>query len=78
MVLDNFMKNQEFSLEGAPHIALCDLLKAAGAADSGGAAKMHIAAGEVLRNGAVETRKTAKICAGEEIVFGTIRIEVRA
>ena len=52
---------QTIYLEQHPHIALCDLLKLAGIADSGGQAKALIAAGHVLRNGTTETRKTAKI-----------------
>ena len=54
-------------LEDQDHIALCDLLKLAGLAESGGQAKALIAAGQVQRNGATETRKTAKILAGEII-----------
>ena len=67
-----------FYLENHGHIALCDLLKAAGLAESGGAAKSAIAAGEVSRNGETETRKTAKIRAGERIEFAGSSIEVRA
>lgn len=58
---------QTFSLNGHEHIALCDLLKLTGLADSGGQAKTWIAEGRVRRNGEVETRKTAKIHAGEII-----------
>ena len=67
-----------FYLENREHIALCDLLKAAGLAESGGAAKSAIAAGEVSRNGETETRKTAKIRTGERIEFAGSSIEVRA
>ena len=58
---------QTFSLNGHKHIALCDLLKLTGLTDSGGQAKTWIAEGRVRRNGATETRKTAKILAGEII-----------
>lgn len=58
---------QTFSLNGHEHIALCDLLKLAGLASSGGQAKIWIAQGRVRRNGEPETRKTAKIRAGEII-----------
>ena len=61
-----------FYLENHEHIALCDLLKAAGLAESG------VAAGEVSRNGETETRKTAKIRTGERIEFAGSSIEVRA
>ena len=54
-------------LENEEYIALCDLLKLAGLAESGGQAKSVIAEGLVLRNGAVETRKTAKIRGGPRI-----------
>ena len=63
-------------LEDKEYLALCDLLKIAGLADSGGQAKMLIAAGNVLRNGEVETRKTAKIRGGEVIEFDGARLEI--
>ena len=63
-------------LEDKEYIALCDLLKIAGLADSGGQAKMLIAAGNVLRNGEVETRKTAKIRGGEVIEGDGARVEI--
>ena len=59
--------NEKFDLGAQEHIALCDLLKIMGACDSGGQAKAMIADGLVLRNGQVETRKTAKIQDGETI-----------
>ena len=64
-------------LENEEYIALCDLLKLAGLAESGGQAKAVIAGGLVLRNGAVETRKTAKIRGGEVIEFDGAVLEVR-
>lgn len=63
-------------LEDNEYIALCDLLKLAGLTDSGGQAKTAIAAGEVLRNGATETRKTAKIRGGDIIQFNDAILEV--
>ncbi|UOO81863.1 RNA-binding S4 domain-containing protein [Uruburuella testudinis] len=63
-------------LEDHEYIALCDLLKLAGLADSGGQAKAAIAEGQVLRNGEVETRKTAKIRGGEIIEFNGAVLEV--
>ncbi|PIT08822.1 hypothetical protein BHC46_00505 [Snodgrassella alvi] len=56
---------QQFDLAGHPYIALCDLLKLAGLAESGGRAKQLIAEGKVLRNYQPETRKTAKIVVGD-------------
>ena len=64
-------------LENEEYIALCDLLKLAGLAESGGQAKAVIAEGLVLRNGAVETRKTAKIRGGEVIEFDGAVLGVR-
>ena len=69
---------QTIYLEQHPHIALCDLLKLAGIADSGGQAKALIAEGHVLRNGATETRKTAKIQDGEIIAIGSQTVQVKA
>lgn len=66
----------EVDLEGQEHIALCDLLKLVGWCDSGGAAKALIAAGEVRRNGVVETRKTAKIRAGEVIEYAGATMQI--
>lgn len=63
-------------LEDQEYIALCDLLKLAGLFDSGGQAKAVIAEGLVLRNGNVETRKTAKIRGGEVIQYGENILEI--
>ncbi|WP_066566116.1 RNA-binding S4 domain-containing protein [Snodgrassella sp. CFCC 13594] len=67
---------QAFYLDGHEYVALCDLLKLAGVVDSGGRAKHVIGDGAVSRNGVVETRKTAKIHAGEIIALGDVIIEV--
>lgn len=63
----------DFHLRGE-YVALCDLLKLVGIADSGGQAKYLIAEGEATVDGQVERRKTAKIranqivrCCGREI-----------
>lgn len=66
-----------FSLNGNDHIALCDLLKLTALTNSGGQAKAVIADGLVKRNGEVETRKTAKIRAGEKIEFNQYIILVK-
>ena len=60
------MEAMEFKLRGE-HVALCDLLKLAGIADSGGQAKLMIANGEVTVGGQPESRKTAKIRAGQTV-----------
>ncbi|MFZ5482678.1 MAG: RNA-binding S4 domain-containing protein [Pseudomonadota bacterium] len=56
----------DFTLRGE-HIALCDLLKLTGVADSGGQGKALAASGEVKVDGEVETRKTAKIRVGQRV-----------
>lgn len=58
------------------HVALCDLLKLTGLTQSGGQSKAVIAAGEVRVNGVVDTRKTAKIRAGQIVEWQAHRIEV--
>ncbi|MCO6504952.1 MAG: RNA-binding S4 domain-containing protein [Snodgrassella sp.] len=67
---------QQFNLDGHPHIALCDLLKLTGLVESGGRAKQLISEGLVRRNGQIETRKTAKIMAGESIQFEGHEIDI--
>ena len=59
-------------------IELFKLLKVTGVAESGAQAKMLIEEGEVKRNGEVETRKRAKIVAGESISVNDEVIEVEA
>ena len=56
----------EFKLRG-DHVALCDLLKLTGIADSGGQGKLMIANGEVTVDGQPESRKTAKIRANQTV-----------
>ncbi|WP_060826555.1 RNA-binding S4 domain-containing protein [Sulfurospirillum cavolei] len=58
------------------YIELFKLLKVMGVADSGAHAKMLIEEGNVKRNGEVETRKRAKIVAGEKIEVGGESITV--
>jgi ribosome-associated protein len=60
------MKTLEFKLRGE-YVALCDLLKLAGIADSGGQGKLMIANGEVTVDGQPESRKTAKIRANQTV-----------
>ncbi len=70
------MNEEVFYLENHAYIALCDLLKVTGAAQTGGHAKILIQEGFVTRNGAVETRKTAKIVADEVIVIAEEQIKI--
>ncbi len=59
------------------YIELYKLIKLLDLVDSGGEAKQLIEHGAVVRNGEVETRKRAKIKAGEVITIGEeVTIEV--
>jgi ribosome-associated protein len=49
------------------YVQLCDLLRLAGIASSGGQGKHMVAAGEVTVDGRPEARKTAKIRAGQTV-----------
>jgi ribosome-associated protein len=66
-----------YNLKGAEYIELIKLLKLLRIAGSGGEAKMMVENGEVKLNGLPESRKRAKLRAGDSIViFGdNIRIE---
>ncbi|NBD20299.1 RNA-binding S4 domain-containing protein [Aquabacterium fontiphilum] len=66
-----------FALRGE-FITLDKLLKACGLADSGGIAKLMVADGLVTVDGQIETRKTAKIRAGQTVVCQgqVIQVEV--
>ena len=67
----------EFQLKGE-QLRLCDLLKLAGLADSGGQGKHLVATGEVSVDGRQESRKTAKIRAGQVVECRGTRIVVKA
>ncbi len=69
------MPNLDFTLTG-DYVELHNLLKLTGLADSGGSAKMLVAGGAVKVDGAVETRKTCKIRAGQAVLCGDTRIAV--
>ena len=60
------------------HIEFCQLLKAVGIAESGGAGKHLVAAGEVSVDGQPESRKTAKIRAGQSVACQGVTILVKA
>lgn len=64
-----------FKLE-REHIELNQLLKLAGLCDSGGAGKALVADGKVQVDGKPESRKTAKIRAGQVVTCGESRIAV--
>jgi ribosome-associated protein len=60
------------------YVELCQLLKLAGIAGSGGQGKHIVAAGEVRVDGQPESRKTAKIRAGQKVECRGITIVVTA
>ncbi len=60
------------------YIALCDLLKIEGIAESGGQGKAMVAEGLVRVDGEIELRKTAKIRAGQVVECMGQEIEVVA
>jgi len=65
----------EFKITGE-YIELYKLIKAADLVDSGAEAKQIIEENHVKRNGEIETRKRAKIKAGETITIGDVSINV--
>jgi len=67
----------EFTL-ATQSIALCDLLKCAGMAGSAGQGKHLVAAGLVRVDGHAESRKTAKIRAGQVVECRGARVQVVA
>lgn len=71
------MNTVEFPLD-RDYIELNQLLKLAGLCDSGGAGKALVAEGSVQVDGQPETRKTAKIRAGQTVRCGDVRIVVVA
>lgn len=66
-----------FELRGE-FIALNALIKAAGLAGSGGAAKGLVADGAVRVNGEAETRRRRKIRAGDRVLLGDTEVRVIA
>ncbi|BCM25270.1 RNA-binding S4 domain-containing protein [Methyloradius palustris] len=65
----------EFELRNE-YVELCNLLKLVGLADSGGRGKVMVAEGLVKVDGVLETRKTAKIRAGQIVELGDTHIHV--
>jgi ribosome-associated protein len=65
----------DFHLRGE-FVELNQLLKLTGVCDSGGAGKALVAEGVVSVDGQVESRKTAKIRAGQVVSLGDVRIRV--
>lgn len=70
------MQQIEFELRGE-FVELNQLLKLAGLCDSGGAGKALVASGAVSVDGQPESRKTAKIRAGQTITLHDVVVRVR-
>lgn len=71
------MPTIEFELT-RDYVELNQLLKLAGVCDSGGAGKALVTEGRVQVDGQPESRKTAKIRAGQVVACGDVRIIVAA
>jgi ribosome-associated protein len=69
------MQTIEFPLTGE-YVELCNLLKLTGVADSGGRGKALVTEGAVTVDGRPESRKTAKIRAGQAVECQGVRITV--
>jgi ribosome-associated protein len=69
------MQQLEFQLRGE-FVELNQLLKLTGVCDSGGAGKALVAEGLVSVDGQVESRKTAKIRAGQVVSIRDVQINV--
>jgi ribosome-associated protein len=58
-------------------IELYKILKIEGMVSSGGVAKYEIAQGNVLVNGAVETRRRKKIVSGDVVEYGNEKVSIQ-
>ena len=76
MAQENAAKVRDVKVREVP-IELCQFIKFGGLSESGGAAKQLVAEGEVLVNGAVETRKRKQLSAGDRVTVGDQTIVVR-
>lgn len=75
--MDNSSNSQtvEFQIKGE-YVELCNLLKLVGIAESGGRGKALVAEGAVKVDGQPESRKTAKIRAGQIVECLGIEIKI--
>ena len=71
------MQTIEFNLT-SEYVELCNLLKLTGLADSGGRGKAMVAEGLVKVDGQTESRKTAKIRAGQKVECAETCIVIKA
>jgi ribosome-associated protein len=73
------VKTLQFQLNGEhEHVRLCDLLKLTGVAESGAQGKQMVAEGLVTVDGQPESRKTAKIRAGQTVECRGVKLSVLA
>jgi ribosome-associated protein len=72
---EKIMQSIEFPLKGE-YIELCNLLKLAGVAESGGRGKTLVAEGRVTVDSQPESRKTAKIRVGQVVECMGVQIAV--
>ena len=77
MTNENPSSPRDVTVRNLP-IDLCQFIKFAGLAESGGAAKQMVADGSVRVNGAVELRKRKQLAAGDEVSVGGRTIVVRS
>lgn len=70
------MPRIDFALD-RDFVELNQLLKLAGLVDSGGAGKQLVDSGAVRVDGAIESRRTCKIRAGQVVSLGDVEIHVR-
>jgi|UniRef100_UPI0040490B2C ribosome-associated protein len=66
---DSSLASEEIIIIKAQPIELCQLLKFAGLAESGGTAKQAIVNGLVELNGMLETQKRKKVMAGDRVSY---------
>jgi len=70
------MEEFTFSLKDEEYIEMIKVIKIFKLVGSGGEAKLRIEDGEAIRNGEVESRKRAKLRAGDVIEFGNGKITI--
>ena len=70
------MEEFTFSLKDEEYIEMIKVIKIFKLVGSGGEAKIKIDNGEAIRNGVVESRKRAKLRAGDVIEFGDGKISI--
>ena len=70
------MEEFTFNLKDEEYIEMIKVLKIFKLVGSGGEAKLRIEEREAIRNGVVETRKRAKLRAGDVIQFGNGKITI--